>query len=141
MKSEITDIFIDFESWGDRRPCVMTVETEESDDVEYIDSAKDVISMIEEMLKTFSLSRETQIHISYKTETSIPLTMIGLLSMQEILYFRNKPKYGIDFLPPVKMEDDERKELVKNIFSNADEILQEEIYEVFEYLLNTEVTE
>lgn len=141
MKSEITDIFIDFEAWGNKYPCFMTIETEGGEDIGYVDSAKDVINMTEEMLKTSSLSKESQIHISYKTETSIPLTMTCRLSMQEILYFRNKPKYGIDFLPPIKMTDEERKELVKSIFSNADEILLEEIYEVFEYLLNTGVQE
>lgn len=141
MKSEITNIFIDFRSWEDRRPCFMAIIANGRVDKEYIDSAKDVISMLKEALKASYLARETEITIIYNTDTVIPLEMTCSLSMQKILYFRNKPKYGIDFLPPVKMTYEERKELVKSIFSNADEILQEEICEVFEYLLNTEIQE
>ena len=141
MKSEITNIEIDFTAWDERRPCLTTAKTKFGEHCDYVDSAKDVINMMKEALKMWRLTRETQIHISYKTDTTIPLEMTCQLSMQKILYFRNKPKYGIDFLPPVKMTDEERKELVKSIFANADEILQEEICEVFEYLLNVGVHE
>lgn len=140
MKSEITNILIDFRSWGDRCPCLVAIVTAENSVFDqYIDSAKDVISVLETELKTSYLTRETQICIKYRTDTQIPLTMNCAFDMYKILYFRNKPKYGIDFFPPIKTADEERKELVKSIFSNADEILQEEIYEVFEYLLNTGV--
>lgn len=141
MKPEITNIEIDFTAWDERCPCFMVIETKIDKDTEYIDCAEDVVQLINEALETSRLTRETQIHISYKTNTSIPLTMNCSLSMQEILYFENKPKYGIDFLPPTKMTDEERKELVESIFSNADNSLQKEIYEVFEYLLNTEIQE
>ena len=141
MKPEITNIEIDFTAWDERRPCFATLETEKGENGGYVDSAKDIISEIEETLKTSRLTRETQIHISYKTDTTIPLTMTCQLSMQEILYFRNKPKYGIDFLPPIKTIDEERRHLVRNIFSNADDILQGEIYDVIDFLLNTGVEE
>ena len=142
MKSEITNILIDFRSWGDRCPCLIAICLGENSVIdEYIDTAKDAILALKGALKTSYLTRETQICIKYRTNTVIPLTMNCAFDMYKILYFRNKPKYGIDFLPPVKMEDDERKELIKSIFSNADEILREEIYEVFEYLLNTGVQE
>lgn len=141
MKPEITKIEIDFTAWDERRPCFATLETEEGEDGGYVDSAKDILSEIEETLKTSRLTRETQIHISYKTDTAIPLTMTCQFSMQKILYFRNKPKYGIDFLPSEKMTDEARWELVRNIFSNADKILQEEIIDVIDFLFNTGVEE
>lgn len=141
MKSKITNIFIDFRSWGERRPCFMAIIANGRVDKEYIDSAKDVISMLKESLKASYLARETEITIIYNTDTAIPLEMTCSLSMQKILYFRNKPKYGIDFLPSEKMTDEARWHLVRNIFSNADKILQEEIIDVFEYLLNTGVQE
>ena len=141
MKSEITNIEIDFTPRDERCPCFATMETEKGKDGGYVDSAKDVISEIEETLKTSQLSRETQIHIRYKTDTTIPLEMTCALTMQEILYFRNKPKYGIDFLPPEEMTNEARRELVRNIFSNADKILQEEIIDVFDFLLNTGIEE
>ena len=141
MKSKIVNITIDFRSWGDKYPCFMEIVASEEEKDGYVDSAKDVISVLETGLKTSYLTRETQVCIMYRTDTPIPLTMKCAFDMCKILYFRNKPKYGIDFLPPVKMTDEERKELVKSIFSNADETLQEEIYEVFEYLLNTGVQE
>ena len=141
MKSEITNIEIDFTAWDEKCPCFATVKTKFGEHGDYIDSANDVVNMMKDVLEMWRLSRETQIHISYKTDTTIPLEMTCSLSMQEILYFRNKPKYGIDFLPPKEMTDEARRELVRNIFSNADNSLQKEIYEVFEYLLNTEIQE
>ena len=138
----ITNIFIDFRSWGDKYPCFMSIVTNDASNFdEYVDSAKDIILMFEEILKTSYLTRETQVTIKYKTDTQIPLMMSCFFYMQEILYFRNKPKYGIDFLPPVKMTDEERWELVKSIFSNADKILQKEIIDVLDFLLNTGVEE
>ena len=142
MKSEITNILIDFRSWGDRCPCLIAICLGEKSVIdEYIDTAKDAILVLKWALKTSYLTRETQICIKYRTDTAIPLTMNCAFDMYKILYFRNKPKYGIDFLPSEKMEAEERRELVISIFSNADKILQEEIIDVFDFLVNTGVEE
>lgn len=132
---KIKNIEIDLRDWDERCPSYMTIDSRE----EYVDSAKDIIDVLVDATSRSYLTAETEIVIKYHTDSQIPMTMTCNFNMQTILYFRNKPKYGIDFLPSEKMTEEERRELVNNIFSNADEFLREEIYEVIKYLVNSKV--